>query len=222
MESLGEFTFRVAEIDLQLNALLTSSQVVQDYSADWTEGGNNQTVSIPRQVCLIFTGGTTSRDDATPNERQYRHMFVPSCTVRAREGGANQSGGENPIELLYTVRPGLSNKLPNGVLFNAIDPLMYADGMAFWHQSILQYKIGMTSWVADGSATNFTLGYRPLFNTATSTGINRIARVLAGQTHGNQVAVTSVNTTTGLVTPTTAGNDLDIYNVLYPTNFVNI
>lgn len=222
MEALGEFTFTLAEIDLQLNALLTQSKVVTNYSDGWTEGGNNQSVSIPRRVALIFTGGGVSRDDATLDNRGYRHMVVPSCTVRATEAGANQSGGENPIPLTYTVRPGLSNKLPNGVLFDAIDPLMYAEGETFWHPIMLNYKIGMTTWVANGSASTFTLGYRPLFSDATASGRNRIARVIAGQTHGNQVAVASVNTTTGVVTASSAGNNLDIYNAWYPTNRVTI
>jgi hypothetical protein len=70
------------------------------------------------------------------------------------------------------------------------------------------------TWITNGSGSTFNLTYKPLFSDATQTGRNWITR------NGLNIAVTSVNTSTGLVTLTSAGSSGDIVNVTYPTNFV--
>jgi len=220
LENPGEMTMTLAEIDMQLNALATDSRVVEDYSLGFTEGGNNANNDNPPNVGLLLTRGRASRDTATYGARGFGHIFIPNCTLRAQHAGANQTGGENPIPLTYVVRPSLSSKLFNGVLFSAINADMYTDGQTWWHEVDTNDKLAVTSFVADGSTATFTLGYRALYSDATAIGRNRIARVDNGAATGNQVAVTSIATgSSKLVTLAAPGTSGDIWNIIYPTTF---
>ena len=78
-----------------------------------------------------------------------------------------------------------------------------------------RYPLSFTSHKAASANTTYTLGYRPVYNTATGTADNSITK------NGSTFAVSSVNTSTGVVT-FTSGSDADFHITLYQTEFTAI
>jgi hypothetical protein len=166
---------------------------------------NNVFVGILHQASRYASGSFTAG--------VWTLKLYGNCQLSPNDYGTNQSTGENPFPAQWTATPSKTTKAPWGQLWSALS-LGYGNNETFMHPMTSTYPLHIaTAWV-DGIVTTFTLPYLPLNSDAAITGRNIITK------NGVRTAVTSVNTTTGVVTIASAGSSGDIWVVVYETNFV--
>jgi hypothetical protein len=122
----------------------------------------------------------------------------------------NQDDGENPSPIAFTFTPSLGGRLITGQPFSTTD-MTVRDDEDIFVTIRTPYELHVATWVANGSATDFTLPYLPLKTDATVGGANIICK------NGVPTTVTSVSILTGEVVIASAGSSGDIWTVLYPT-----
>lgn len=222
MKPLGRVMLGTAELpsfDLRLAAHdPTWHSYINGNATDATTGGTANLLSAPNsnratppQGMLFLTTGLTTEAGA---QRYVTYLFH-NVMIRKVEQAINQSGGENPRPLVYRVTPQQSTRTALGYLFSATS-LAVEDNSDYYTEWETGYRVGFTTYVADGTATTFTLGYRPL--TSDNDGsLNVFTRNGAS----GASAVSGVDTTTGAVTMS-AGSAADINVAAYMTRFQSI
>jgi hypothetical protein len=166
---------------------------------------NNLFIGVLHQTSEYASGSYTAG--------KWTLKLYGNCQLSPNDYGTNQSTGENPFPAQWTATPSKTTKAPWGQLWSALS-LGYGNNETFMHPMTSTSPLHIaTAWM-DGTDTTFTLPYLPLNSDFAVTGRNMV------YLNGTRVAVTSINTTTGLVTLTAAGSANDIVVVVYETNFV--
>lgn len=135
-----------------------------------------------------------------------RTQFSP----RGMQASQNDGTNPNPVDWTFSAQKG--SVLPNGLAISAT-ALGLTGNTGYYVQAITDYPLHMVTWVANGSATTFTLPYLPIYDDEDNAANNIITK------NGAKTAVTSVNTSSGLVTLTAAGDSGDVWVVIYKTNY---
>lgn len=211
MEELPSASIELSDFDLLFDALVTLGGVDTSYSNGWVQGGANHGNPAPPRVGMALLGGWNSRDAADYDDPEILGTTYPSCQITPGYPAQNQNSGVNPSAVTYTIKVANSKYRIDGVPYSLISGLNYHNDETFVHPMKREEQWHMVTWVADGSASSFTLPYLPLYSDATVNGRNIISR------NRQQINVTSVNTTTGLVTLTGTYTALDRIKVIYPT-----
>lgn len=214
VEDFSEVTVTMARRSSALNALANNAKVNTTAIAGVQIGGSNISARTLNSLGMAYFVNESVYGSGGAIPGKWGSFVYPSCTIAPLGHGANQEAGENPQNTDYTLTPATGLRFATGELLSVLD-LGFDDGEALWYGlEDMEYEWHLYSFWQDGVATTFTLPYKPIYSTATVGGENRIVR------EGTPIAVTSVNTTTGLVTLTAAGTSGHRVQVLYPTAYV--
>ena len=160
-------------------------------------------------LALALTVGWQTLDGIN----RFKHWLYPSVMIFPPGFAITSEGGVNPNPAAYTVVPTVSPRTLHGYLFKDTT-LKVAEGRDLVYSVRTANPIAFTTYIDDGSATSFNLGYLPVwtehagaYNSFTKNGV-------IGHT-----GVSGVSDTTGAVT-ITAGSANDIWIAAYETNFV--
>lgn len=169
----------------------------------------NALLSDPPRFILGLSVGLTGEDGVDYYDT---YIWNNIQLTKPLGEGSSQSGGENPNPNEYTVSAEVSARTGTGLLYEDTNLNVIEDNDLFIRIRA-RWEYTLTTWKANGSATTFTLGYRPKSNDATGEAGNFITK------NGVIAPVTSVSTSTGVVTLTAAGSSGDLWVVAYPTAY---
>jgi len=212
IDAVGSFDMTVSGFDADLIALVTGSAVDQTWNQQWTLFSENELANELPQVCMIFSYRLQARGPSD-GAALWINTIIPRawCGPRGLTGAPSfQSAGEYS----FTVTPTSSTVIPNGSLLSATS-LALERNKGFRVHVIADKPLGLHTFIADGSATTFTLDYLPTDDTVTLSNAGNLMAI-----DGTLTAASSVNTSSGLVTLSAAGSADDIVTMLYETNFV--
>lgn len=203
-----------------LNTLVASLGTDTTQSTSFEQGGVDPTVQQLNNLWIGFERLVSDYDGTTfTTGRPSIEWYAGTLSLPTRPE-ANNNTGINPQSLTYVLTAQRFSKFLTGGLLSAITNAAYQSGSTLVHKMDVVYPnaagIIVHTAVMDGTDTSFTLPYRPLSNSATTGAGNLIFK------NGTATAVTSVNTTTGVVTLAAAGASGDIWEFIGPTNFVAI
>lgn len=142
---------------------------------------------------------------------KYIHFVYPNVTVTKATPDMQQVEGnqKNPNNVSLVIQPSLAAKFLVGKAFSTNQG--WYGNTEFEHTLIYTAPYMMDCWIADGLATTFTLSAIPSSSLVTSGHTtNWVTK------NGAEVAPTSINTTNGLVTVSSAGSASDIWDLWYP------
>lgn len=209
-DTLGEFTIELDGKDEQFDAYVRGYTLDLTYNTSMAIGAGNSYLTTPPRFVLGMSMGFTDTDNAT----DYFMTYIWNSVVftKAFGEGATQNANVNPNPLTWTVTPDPTTRTGIGALYSATG-LGVVENTDLFIAIRDQYELYLSTYIANGSATTYTLPFKPKSSDATGA---------AGNVHlkaGVITAVTSVSTTTGLVTLAAAGSSADIHNDLIPTQY---
>lgn len=213
-ESASPGTLTLSDYDVDFTTLATGT-VLDNTTYPGFQMHTADHLAKPATLGLLVIQGYHDRVDgaASYGTAKYLNKFYLKSQFTAPDARASQEGGTNPnpLEWGFNVQPGAA--LPNGALLS-VTSLGVTDNTAYYVSMITDYPLHITTWIANGSATTFTLPYLPIYDTEDNSGDNIITK------NGAETTVTSVNTGTGVVTIAAAGDSGDVWTVIYKTNYV--
>lgn len=170
--------------------------------------GLNELNPDPNRIGIFLTSKFHSRASGSDGEYRYRTLFMAG-QMRFSQPQLTHAGGENPSALRGVFYPQVVSKFPNGVSFGANQSFYKNKAVAV--QLVTDKPLAMTTFIADGSATTYTLAYLPAKSTVTggNTDANWITKA------GAATAPSSISTSTGVVTIASAGTTGDYHNAIY-------
>jgi len=170
--------------------------------------GNDTRITSPAMV-MMFT--TRVRNQKTGAFR-YKNILYHNATLTiTTPAGASQSGGTNPnnMTISYDVAPS-DRASALGYLFADTTLDVEEDNDTYtviWSDNPLSF----TTYIGDGTTGTWATLYKPLYNNATGDNHNTITK------EGALLAVTSVNVSTGVITPAASVTSGHRVIVLYET-----
>lgn len=204
------FNVALARNDESLNAIADGSATNTSEIQGVSQGGENIIPETLNDMALMFTFGGQLVSDTGVRSSMYGHWWYPSLTMSLAPAGIAQQTGsaQNPNNAVYSANPRMSTKLPTGRLMSALD-VGYTQNVRHFMRSTEKLWM-VTTAIMDGTDTTIQLLWLPKYSDATLGSRNLVTL------NGMPVAVTSINTTTGLVTLTGAGSADDIVVIFYP------
>ncbi len=207
VSDLGDFMLKLSAYDPIWHAFINRNAVDTTTVTGNVLSAPNLGEGDPPQGMLLLTTGYTPIGGANKFLTYAYHNVQISPT---NLGGASQGGGENPNPLEYTVTALPADRTFLGLPFADTD-LVVVDNTDWYTLYESQYPVGLTTYVALGSATSFILGYRPKSSD--------VAQARNSFTKNGAIsAPTSCNTTTGSVVIPSA-TAADIWVAVYETLF---
>lgn len=209
VSSYGAGTIVLDAYDEVLHALVSRSAVDTTTVTGWSMTSQNAGEPDPPSLIIGMSIGFSNISGA----KEFLTGIFHSAQLPPAMPGASQDGGVNPNPLTYEIVVDSAARTGMGLLFSATALNVEENTDTF---TLIRYSdpIFVTTWIADGTETTFTLPYLPLTSDATGGATNLISK------DGVKTAVTSVNTTSGVVTLTAPGTAGDIWIVAYPTRYV--
>ena len=145
--------------------------------------GNVQQKIFPRMITMVTTK-ILNIDDGS--EYFFTWVFHNTQWQPASGPNASQASGVNPNPLAYNLNPSISSRNFTGVPFSETSGMQVVDGTDAWTLVRSRWPIGLTTYVADGIATVFTLGYRPVFSTVTTGNVDNSFTIAGVATRANE------------------------------------
>ena len=213
--SPGTATLTLATFSETLNALIKNATADVTSVSGWVMNPTNTSQVIFTHLFAIVTGKFMDTDNLT--EYYMNYVFHNCQWMEAGGPNISQAAGTNPNPLTYTLMPSLSTRNVTGVVFSDSSGMSVVDGTDTWTKIRTTWPLALTTWVANGAATTFILGYRPVYSTVTTGNTDNSFTI-----NGVATAPTSCSTTTGVVTVAAAGTTGDIHIAAYQTKFVAI
>jgi len=210
--SVGAFDVVMSGYDADLIALVTGASVDQTTNEDWSIFSENDFQTSMPQVCALVTYRIQAR-----GTNEGADLYITSVISRgwmSPKGITGAPAFQAAGEYTYSMTPTAATQLPNGMLFSAT-AMNLAEDKTFRTHIISNYPIALATYIADGSATTFTLPYKPVSSVVTVNDTPNFMTVNATPT-----AASAVSTSTGQVTLSAAGTSGDVVVMLYETNFV--
>jgi hypothetical protein len=215
ISSFGTPSITLAAFDETLNAFIKGTTADVTTITGWAMNAANSSQQIFPQLITIVTGKFLNTD--TLGEFYLNWVFHNCQWVSASGPNTSQAGGVNPNPLTYNLNLSLSTRNITGKVFSSSTGMSVVDGTDTWTLIRTTWPLAVTTWVANGAATTFILGYRPVYSTVTTGTVDNSFTI-----NGVATAPTSVSTTTGVVTVAGAGTTGDIHEAVYQTKFVAI
>lgn len=209
---LGNFSFTLADYDETFHNMVTGATIDTALATDVAITAPNALNPDPPSLVLGLSMGF-QRVDGTD---EYLTWIYGNVQITAPAGvGATQNDGVNPNPLQYTVIPRSTTRTPMGYLYSATALAVYnnadiAVGLRY------TYPFCLSTYIDDGSATTFAVGYRPV--SSDNAGVVNMFTKNGVQNH---TGVSGFSVTTGATTHT-AGSAADIWVATYATNYVAI
>lgn len=212
-DDVGEGTFTLSEYDETFTALIKGSAVdTSTVDGMAMVGSNINQRNFPRFFVMF---GTRFTDSVDGSDYWLTDIYPNAQIYQPDARSISQDTGVNPNPLTYNIIPSQSTKNIDGRNMSSSSGLTVVDASDMTVSIRSRYMLAFTSFKAAAASTTYTLGYRPVYNTATGNADNSITK------NGTTFAVSSVNTSTGAVT-FTADADADFHVCLYQTQFVAI
>lgn len=147
--------------------------------------------------------------------RLYHTVIIPRCTLSPAYSGMTFQEGS---PYTFRVMPLVTDVMDTGQTFAQSD-MDFEDDRAEHYQRITRYPFSITAWRANAAATTFTLPYLPISSVVTPlTGGSPSARNVTW-IDGTLTALSSANTSTGLITLAAAGTSGQHHVVYSQTEF---
>ena len=207
VDSINSATLEVTRWDNVLDTLImggsidTTSLVNAEISSPNNMNPSPNTVGFVGITKIDVPGGTT----------KYLHIVYPSCTITKVTPDIQQLEGnqKNPNNITLTITPSSTTKFPTGKAMGSTQNWYGYSEFEFTMSSLYPYMLDC--WIADGSATTFTLTALPKKSTVTTgNNDNWVTK------NSVNTAPTSINTSSGLVTVAAAGSAADVWVIWYP------
>lgn len=211
--SLGSFTLGAADIDATLIAAVTGSKVDQTSNQKWTVYAENVLADRLPQVTVLLTFRIQSRESGTDGGDFFITYVIPRAWM-APKGVSGAPSFQGKGQYSFQITPTAGGAWPIGVPFSTANQ-GWQNNKTPVFAIISDNPIGLASYIADGTETTFTAPYLPVTSTVASSNAGNLHAL-----NGAFAALSSVNTTTGLVTLASAGSDLDYHGLMYETNFI--
>jgi len=215
ISSFGSPSITLAAFNETLNAFIKGTTADVTSVSGWTMNAANSSQQIFPQLITLVTGKFLNTENLA--EYYLTWVFHNSQWVAASGPNTSQAGGVNPNPLTYNLNLSLSSRNVTGKVFSSSSGMSVVDGTDTWTLIRSTWPLAVTTYVANGSATTFILGYRPVYSTVTTGNTDNSFTI-----NGVATAPTSVSTTTGVVTLAAAGSSADIHVAVYQTKFVAI
>lgn len=208
---ITDFTLEFATNDRSLKALLMGGNVDTTTISGATISGPNSNNPSTNEVVIGIITREQSRDSGTDGANKYKTWIVPRCQATYyRETGANLTDGRNPQPVTVEFAPTMATKLPWGTAFGSNQgwyqnkEIIYDISGDYWYT--------LTYWTADGTETDFDVGYKPESSDVTSGNTTNVFAI-----DGTVTAPTSISTSTGNVVIAAAGSSADQHVAFYAT-----
>lgn len=169
--------------------------------------GMNELNPDPNDIGVFLTSKFHSRASGSEGELKYRTLYMRG-QLRFSQPPLSHAGGENPSPMRATFFPKVVSKFPNGVSFGANQS--FYKNKAVMVQIVSDRPIAMTTYIADGTATSFTAAYKPWKNAVTGGNTDNFTTK-----NGVATAMSSINTSTGVFTLSSAGTAADKIHAIY-------
>ncbi len=169
--------------------------------------GMNELNPDPNDIGVFLTSKFHSRASGSDGELKYRTLYMRG-QLRFSQPPLSHAGGENPSPMRATFFPKVVSKFPNGVSFGANQS--FYKNKAVMVQIVSDRPIAMTTYIADGTATSFTAAYKPWKSTVTGGNTDNFTTK-----NGVATAMSSINTSTGVFTLSSAGSAADKIHAIY-------
>lgn len=215
VQSVGEGTLNVSQLDAALDALLQGGSVDTTSLSGATITSPNSLNPSSRTVGLMLIGRIQRRETASAGDNQYLHIIYPKVQMRSVTPNLTQEGGTNPSPVTLKFQASVATKFPVGVAFGANQG--WYQNSEFHYRMIASNPYALTVFVQDALATTYITGYRPVSSVVTGGNTNNWFSV-----DGVVTAPTSIDTTTGVVTLAAAGTSGKVAVAFYQTQFVAI
>jgi hypothetical protein len=211
VNDISDFTFTLSDYSETFNAMISGTTVDVTTLTNVATTAPNTGLTEPPQMGIAFAIGYQTDD----GDNQTLTFMFHNVQISNSIPKGSQAGGENPNPLQYTVTPTRSSRTALGHLYSttALNVTDDKDILSIYRH---EYPLFLTTYVANGAATTFTLPYLPISNDATGAATNSLTKL------GAITAVTSVNIATGVVTLTGAGTTGDIWVAGTPTAFATV
>ena len=209
MSSLGTFPIEMDSYDETFHALVSGSAVDVSTVSEWAVTSPNvQKVTLPKFILGMSIGYLTEAGNP-----EFLTAIFHNVQIRPVMPSGSQSDGENPNPMRYEVVPDVSSRTGIGRLYSAMAMSVQENSDM---SMMIRYskEIFLATYIKDGTATTFTLPFLPTSSDATGAAANSITN------NGSTQAVTSVNTSTGVVTLSAAGTSGHIVVTAFPTDYV--
>lgn len=212
VSDFGTFDLVLSAFDEQLEAYLGggANDTTNFGTANVAGAPNTMNTDTPQLMLALTTGF----QDLNGNN-YYMTWIYPSVQIYPPGVAITQDGGVNPNPSAYTVIPSPATRSAHGYLFSATS-MSLTDGKDMVYRVRTAKPITWTTYIDDGSATSFIVGYRP-----TSDEHAGVTNVFTKNGVISHTAVSGVSTTTGAIT-ITAGSTNDVWVATIETAFVPI
>jgi hypothetical protein len=207
----GNINITLSHEDEMFNQLIGKSALDEATVSGWNLTSSNIHLVDPPDLVVGLVKGFTTDD----NEQFYQTLIYHNAQIRGGHAGANQSGGENPNPLEYNILLNTSPRTALGYLFSATG-LNVVDDSDIDLKIVAQNPVTLTTYVDDGIATSFAVGYRPV-----SSAVDGSRNSFTQNGADSSGDVSAFSTTTGATTHT-AGTAADIWVAAYETQWVAI
>lgn len=215
ISSFGTPTITLATFNETLNAFIKGTTADVTSVNGWVMNAANSSQLIFPQLITLVTGKFLNAENLA--EYYLTWVFHNCQWMQASGPNTSQASGVNPNPLTYNLNLSLSTRNLTGVVFSSSSGMSVVDGTDTWTLIRSTWPLAVTTWVANGSATSFILGYRPVYSTVTTGNTDNSFTI-----NGTATAPTSCSLTTGVVVVAAAGTTGDIHEAVYQTKFVAI
>lgn len=209
LESLAPGEMVCSQVDAALAVLLAGGSLDTTTIASgptiWSANDNNPSVY---QVGLALQRNIHSTLTSSAGLISYETLIMPLVQMRMIRANFSQDAAMNTNTVTLSIKPQMGGRFPWGEAFGSAQGWYSNKTLMYSIQS--DYPWGLTAYIANGSATTFTLGYKPVYSTVTNGRANAVYAINKVPT-----APDSVNTGTGVVTLAAAGTSADQHVAWY-------
>ena len=206
--AFGEASLTLSELDDEFHAHITGTTIDTTTVSGWRQMGSgvNKTTS-PSLIVIV----STKAYNRTTGADKWSHWIFPNCEIRPGFPQADQSSGDNPSPLDYTIIPNTSTRDVSGELFSGMGMALENDQDIYLRKQTAN-PVGLTTYVEAATPANtFIVGYRPV-----SALVDDSDKVFTAD--GLVITASSINATTGVVVTTGITQSqkvICIYETLY-------
>lgn len=212
VSDFGSFNLQLSAYDETFTGYITGT------TPDVTNVGTNNVLTAMNSTKTNlpqFTLALTTYFQTIDGTNRYATLIFPSVTIAPAFPSLTQDAGTNPQALTYVVTPTTSTRSPFGYNNSSLS-LGLQDNKDIMYVWRTDYPVTCSTYIDDGSDTDFLVGYRPAVNE--HAGASNVFTKNGAVNHTN---VSDFDTTTGVAT-ITAGSAADVWIVWYMTNWVSI
>ncbi len=216
LQGLEEGSMQSSQVDINLAILLAGGLAdTTTITGGPTVWSTNVLNPSPRQVGMMLIRKVQSRVAATAGVAFYDTFVFPLIQMRLVGPNFSQEPGTNVGAATLSIVPQVGSKFPWGEAFSATQG--WYNNNNIWYGIRSLYPWHLTSFLQDGTETNYILGYRPSYNTVTAGRANAVY-----SQNGVPTAPTSVSLTTGVVVKAAAGTANQWATAFYQTIYQSI